>query len=140
MSCPKPNLLVIPMLNQQEFYIQLLLSMYVTTILRYKSPHNALVSRNLTEQITRFVKDHSSRHEVTGKYTLSLQSYINLVMPEIKVCFTPAAVHRYESRRRAYNDVKPERAEIVRRNCVNSATANRKKRVCVVHAGLCLCL
>ena len=54
-------------------------------------------------------------------------------MPEIKVCFTLAAVHRYyESRRRAYNDAKPERAEVVRRNCMNSATANRKKRVCVI--------
>ena len=54
-------------------------------------------------------------------------------MSEIGVCFTPAAVHRYyESRRRAYNDAKPERAEVVRRNCMNSATANRKKRVCVV--------
>ena len=54
-------------------------------------------------------------------------------MPEIKVCFTPAAVHRYyESRRRAYNDAKPERSEVVRRNRMNSATANRKKRVCVI--------
>ena len=75
-----------------------MLSMYVT-ILRYKSLHNARVSRNLPEQIMKFFKDHFSQHEVTGKSTHGLQSYNNPVMPEIKVCFTPAAVHRhYESR------------------------------------------
>ena len=53
-------------------------------LIRFKSPYTALVSRNLTEQITIFSKDQFLQYEVTGKYTHRLQSYNNSVMPEIK--------------------------------------------------------
>ena len=100
------------------------------------------VSRNLPEQIMRFFKDQYLQHEVTGKSTHSLQSYNNSAMPEIKVCFIPAAVHKYYELEiwinwsSDQNNWSPNH----RTPSCDSAKILNDQGLCCRHVGLCMCL